>query len=86
MDVIYRTHGSRDAVYGIHPGAAADGVEFVDVQFASVVIHVSLLLCLGRDHPPQAVVAGEYAASFIDDVRGVTLQIRPLKDRNRAGD
>ncbi len=31
--------------------SAANGVEFVDVQFVKVVVHVSLLLCLGRDHP-----------------------------------
>jgi hypothetical protein len=58
VDVIYRTHGSGDAVYGIHPGTAANAVEFVDAQFASVVVfhigHVSLPFVPGGETIPAA--------------------------------
>jgi hypothetical protein len=49
VDVIYHFHGSRDGYDRIHPGAAANAVEFIEAQFANIVAHV-IPLCLRRDH------------------------------------
>jgi hypothetical protein len=58
LDVIYRSHGSHDGAYRIHPRAAANGVQIVDAQFANFVVHASPLFCLGGAIPSRPVVAG----------------------------
>jgi hypothetical protein len=55
LDVVYRSHGSHDGAYRIHPGAAANGIQIVDAQFANFVVHVSPLFCLGGAIPSCTV-------------------------------
>jgi len=52
-------HISDDLLDSFVDYATANGLEFVEVQFANMIGHVSLLLCLRRDNPlTQSVVAG----------------------------
>jgi hypothetical protein len=80
VDAIYRLHGRRDAYYGIHPGATANAVEFVEAQFANFIVeigHVGLLSYKGP-FPCFNRWSQGYAMPFIVSVIRSTLQNRPL--------
>ena len=83
-DVVYHSHGSRDGYYGIHPGPAANAVEFVEAQFANIIGHV-VPLFRRRDHSlmPGRRVGDEWrSARVADRVTNVTIQNRPLPFSN----
>src|SRR5664280_1823988 len=80
VDAIYGLHGRCDAYYSIHPGAAANAVEFVEAQFANFIVeigHVGLLSNKGP-FPCFNRWSQGYAVSFIASVIRSTLQNRPL--------
>ena len=75
LDVIYRSHGSHDGAYRIHPRAAANGVQIVDAQFANFVVHASPPVLLGRSHPltpGSCRIAATGSVRKTDRVIGVT--------------
>jgi hypothetical protein len=62
-------------------------IELVNREFARFVVqldHVTLLLCLGRDHPLFNLWSQVYAVSFICDVTRVTFENRALLISNWA--
>ncbi|HEX7563027.1 MAG TPA: hypothetical protein VF396_07195, partial [Bradyrhizobium sp.] len=69
-DVSYRTHGSHGGVYSIHPGAAANGVEFVGAQFANIVGHV-IPLCLRVSGLLTAPCGGFDKSADVDRFDGI---------------
>jgi hypothetical protein len=75
--------GVDDGVHPARKAAAANGVEFVDVQFASIVVqigHVSPSF-FRRGHPLMHGRRGDMESRsvwFIGRVISITLQIRPL--------
>ena len=72
--------------YVLYGASACDSVEFVDRQFADIVIehiviHVSLLLYLGRGHPlmhGRRRIGETRSVRFIGGVIRSTVRNRPL--------
>jgi hypothetical protein len=75
FDAIYRIHGSHDARDGIHPGTAANAVEFVDVQFANFIVEIGHVGLLSNKEPFPCFNRWSqgYAMSFIVSVIHLTL-------------